>query len=489
MKNLRNEETSEANTAKNKNKPTRREKRNNRQIRATEPLHVEEPPRKTAAAKKKGLAASAGNPVPRDAAEDAFRPQALSNSKTAEKNDPLILDAVLVDGISATILCAKGRNFQDDFSQYIQLIISSYQVLTRLDRGLQKFLSFSTYQYYAFVLLWRRLRFVLTEKGEGVNEYESLIRKLPPMSVPDELGHYLDGIGNITDYNDRPYYLAIQGELRRTLVHGLSGHYGKVDSVSHLLYETLPSPFVALFRVLQDIAQTRARQFNIDVSQDWDLPTELRPEGSYKPNRNLLGWDRSSHLTQEQLQMLTDAGLDVEFIVAEEVASLRYHTDTITNFDGLPILYPVLLQVSELLSGSKSSYNNHAPSLSTKGSVAQCGFVVRSPSDVSRSTSGRSLTPIYECEGTWHCYHQASIHMCSAGSIYRYRLQRKMHGVSDYLCYTGPAGGTVPQWADNADDVFTSVPPWNMPEFRTTMTSGKLLSISYSERIRKVAPK
>lgn len=117
--------------------------------------------------------ASFGQPIQRGNTA-AFKPTHLSSTRSIERNDPLLNDAILVNGQNGAIESARTREFYFDFSQYIQIIRSSYNVMTRLDRGLQKYLSFSGYQYYCIILLWKRLRYVCTERGDGMNEYAAL---------------------------------------------------------------------------------------------------------------------------------------------------------------------------------------------------------------------------------------------------------------------------------------------------------------------------
>lgn len=467
--------------------PTRRP----RQRRAAQPVSAEaaapsQSQPRNPTQRKTGLAASLGDPIPRGNPQ-AFAPTHLSTSGSQERNDPLLLDSVLVDGINGAVACARERNFQLDYSQYIQIIKSSYHVMTRLDRGLQKFLSYSVYQYYCIVLLWKRLQYVLTERGIGVNDYEAFKRSLPPMAIPDEIGYYLDGIGNLTDYNVRSYYLELQGILRMTQVEGIAGTYGRVDSVTHIAYETLPSPFVAVYRILQDVARTQGlrRVRPIDVDPNWNLPMDLRPAAeNLSPNRNLLCWDRSAQLTVEQLSMCTDAGLLVDF---DEAGTPTFDVPGVRNLNGIPIIYQMLLQTSELLSGSKSQYNNHAEATSYKGSLAIVGFNIRG--DIPEPAAcGYFIQPLSEKECTAHFYTQVSVHMCSAASLFRYRIKRILHGTHNNLCYTGPRGGAPAGWDVNADAVFESCPTWNMLEFRTTMVSGLSTCDRYSERIRKIAP-
>lgn len=429
-----------------------------------------------------GLQASLGNPIPRGNAE-AFKPTDLTTTGSIEKNDPLLLDAVLVDGACGAVACAREREFQLDFSQYIQIIKSSYHVMTRLDRSLQKYVSFSTYQYYCVVLLWKRLLFVQTERGEGVNEYEAFKRSLPPMAIPDEIGYYLDGVGNVTDYNSRKYNLALQAQLSITQIEGISGHYSRVDGATHIMYETLPSPFVAVYRILQDLALTQSqhRLNPIDYSSDWDLPSDLRPTGTSLPNENLLGWGKATPLTAEQLSMVTNAGLDATFTDQRLVV---FNTDGITNRYGMPIIYHMLLQTSELLSGSKSAFNNHAESTSYKGSMAQIGFSVRAFLPKLKRPKA-----ISESEATAHFYTQVSVHMCGAASTFRYRVKRVVPGLHDSLCYLSNTGQAPQSWANNADAVFEFTDTWNQEEFRTILVSGLSTCDKYSERIRKILPK
>lgn len=483
--NTTQQQQQQATAPQQEKKKTRRGKP--KQVKASEPVteEVANQSKKTANANKnKGIAASVGQPIQKGN-PGKFNPTALTTVGTVERNDPLLSDAILVDGISGAVECAKDRNFELDFSQFIQIVKSSYQVMTRLDRGLQKFLSLSAYQYYCIVLLWKRIKFVMTERGEGVNEYAALEMKLPSMSIPDEIGYYLDGIGNIKDYNGLNYFLSLQDNLRQTLVNGISGTFGIIDATSHISYETLPAPFVCVQRMLWDLALSKGsrRVEPININADWDLPDELKPNLSqYQPNRNLLGWDRARLLTSEQIQMLEYAGIDVTF----NGNVPEFDTTGVDNYAGIPIIRPMLLQISELLSGSKSPHNNHAESTSYKGSLAQIGFIIRD--DFSRQT-GFVLPAVYQRNGTGMFFTQVSVHMCSATSVFRYRINRRVDGVNDSLCYLGAQGGAPQNWATNSNDVFLSVPEWNYQNFRTTLTNGERTSSDLSEKVRRISPK
>lgn len=448
-------------------------------------IAIQQSSKPTKPVRKTGLAASLGTPISRGNS-DAFKPLHLTDVSTKERNDPLILESILVDGLNGAVPCSRERKFQLDFSQYVQIIKSSYYVMTRLDRGLQKYMSYSVYQYYCVALLWKRIRFILTNRGDGVNEYEVFKRSLPPMSIPKEIGLYLDGIGNIDDYNHRSFILSLQDDLRITLINGISGTFGQVDPVTHTSYETLPSPFVAVYRILQDMAMTTGQQHRPRqrVCPRWDLPADLRPnlDANYLPNRNLLCWDRSTALTNEQMSMCQDSRLDVTF---EDNVPV-FNTDGVSNVEGFPIIYPMLLQVSELLSGSKSAYNNHTESGSFLGSLAQIGYIEREKTDY---VDWSYVSPISELNGMAIFYTEVNKHVCSATTTFRYRIKRVLRGVHDSLCYAGSCGGQPPGWLVNSDRILNSVPEWNQKEFRSLLMSGRTVCDRYSERIRHIAPR
>lgn len=463
------------------------------QVEVPEPVPAQAkptfPPKKrTSEPRVTGLASSFGDPSSHNKA--LFAPKAQSTTPSVERNDVLLSDAILVDGISVGVANERDRHFQLDYAQYIQLINSSYRVMTRQDRALQKHLSLSQYTYYCVILLWKRLKYVLTARGTGVNEYEALRRKLPPMVIPEEIGYYLDGIGNIIDYNDRRFYLSLQSQLSVVDVLGVPGHYNRVDAQTHICYETLPSPFVAVLRLLYDLALTNGLHQHPVINLDplWDLPNDINPGlDNLLINRNLLGWNPASVMTDEQVRACAAAGIAAAVQMEDEAIAPQFEVDGIENFQGLPLIYPLLLAVSELLSAAKSSqsaYNAHAEATSTTGSVSIVGYNQRK-SDAARHT-GLHLMPLYERESTGLIYTQASVHIMSAISLFRYRTDRVVPGFCDSLCYNTRGGGAPVGWEPTANAVFTTGNIWNHDEFRTTMVSGRQTCDNFSHNRRHV---
>uniref|UniRef100_A0A182M155 Uncharacterized protein n=1 Tax=Anopheles culicifacies TaxID=139723 RepID=A0A182M155_9DIPT len=72
--------------------------------------------------------------------------------------------------------------------------------------------------------------------------------RITELAVPEDINDYLLGIGDVTDYNGVPWTLRLDVELDATLVNGLSGNYGKINAANHIHYETLPSPFQAVYQ-------------------------------------------------------------------------------------------------------------------------------------------------------------------------------------------------------------------------------------------------
>lgn len=95
-------------------------------------------------------------------------------------------------------------------------------------------------------------------------------------TVPEDIADYLSGIGEVSDFTGVPRTLAIGVKLDDTLIHGLSGHYGRVDATTHIHYETVPSPFVALAAIVHEYAYSVAPRSNLPAAE-WDLPVALKP--------------------------------------------------------------------------------------------------------------------------------------------------------------------------------------------------------------------
>lgn len=174
-------------------------------------------------------------------------PKALSTTSSAEKNDPLINDAILIDGISGFVERTRTRSFFDDFSQYLELIRTSYNSQITFDRSMRKYVSFGMYQYYAIIILWRRILYVISQRGVHMQDYDRLVRYLNfDVPEPADLALYLNGVGDITDFSDRKFQYTLQAYPTAQEINGATGTFGRVRPDTAIHYETVPAPFVAL---------------------------------------------------------------------------------------------------------------------------------------------------------------------------------------------------------------------------------------------------
>lgn len=164
------------------------------------------------------------------------------------RNDPLLNNAILLDGYTAVALGPRLK-FCIDTSQYFTIVRDLYLYLTR-DKQFKAAISRAMFEYYAVVLLWDRIMFVLSEEEQDRTRSVDIRAALPAdLAIPEELGRYLDGIGNFTDSAGRQAILALLDDLSGRKIHGIAGHYDRVTAESHVYYETLPAPFVVAYRM------------------------------------------------------------------------------------------------------------------------------------------------------------------------------------------------------------------------------------------------
>ncbi len=317
---------------------------------------------------------------------ESIKPKALSTTNTAEKNDPLISDSVLIDGVNGFVERTRQRHFQLDYSAYISLVRASYDAQVTFDRGFRKYVSYGMYQYYAVILLWRRLLYVTSQRGQRAIDYERLIKYLNfEIPEPSDIAMYLNSIGDIIDFSSRHFILELQTYFAPLRVGGIQGTFGQITAQTAIFYETIPSIYVALEKIRQDLLHTVD---NADA--DWDLPEEVRPleAGAVLPNANLLGWFRSETLTTEQQTAYADANITDDEFGTIDVARM-------------PINQVLVRYVAGQIENSKCKAVSPM-STSVTGSLGQIPFGVRTNDnhvEIVRSIAMKMITNV--------CYSQA----------------------------------------------------------------------------------
>lgn len=401
-------------------------------------------------------------------------PKALSTTSSAEKNDPLINEAILIDGISGFIERTRTRSFYNDFSQYLELVRTSYNSQITFDRSMRKYVSFGMYQYYSIIILWRRILYVVSQRGVHMQDYDQLVRFLNfDVPEPADLALYLNGVGDITDFSDRKFQFTLQAYPTPLQVNGAAGTFGMIGNMNAIHYETVPAPFVALEKIRQDYLFTTQE----GVNRDWDLPQEVRPAiaAATAPTANLLGWSLSERLTTEQLNALDDAVLN----------DIGYGVQNIGN---IPVNQNLMKYVAGMLENSKCKAIG-AMSNTPTGSLAQIPYSVRAPNDVENN----HLRPISAKGAQTFCYSQASSHIASGSACFRYRIQRRGPLLPmDTLCYRfDPDVGIPANWLIHEDDIFMAgaVNLWNTDQYALSEQDGSGLSTMISNRVRRKVTK
>lgn len=396
-------------------------------------------------------------------------PQFKSTVASVEKNDPLINDMITIEGVCGFVQVATERYFQLDYSQFIELVRASYDAATTFDRGLRKYVSFSMYQYYCIILLWKRLFDIISARGHKTIEALDINSVLNiDLSVPQDVNLYISGIGDLHDPSGREFHLELQVlQFNNIIVSGARGFYGVVNHNNHIFYETIPSPGVALLKIEADVG------FGDNVEPDWDLPVAIRPvvENALLPTANLLGWRRREKLTDDQKTALIECG------IVEGDFGVR-------NVHGLPINVQLMRYVSNAIENSKNKSIATFPT-STKGSLCLVPFSSRTQDDVEIDHN----TNIAAKKMRTNSYCQFSSHIASGAAIMRYRIQRReVAGQNDMLCYRFALNEAPANWLLNVNQIFEhgiGGQLWNSVQFRISEQQGIGLVSSLASRVRR----
>lgn len=390
-----------------------------------------------------------------------LKPSKVSSTSTEEKNDPLINSMLLIPGVQGFVERIGERRFQLDYSQFSEVVRTSYDAQITFDRSLKKYLPFSFFQYYATIMLWRRLLAVLAARGHNTVEHMTIEAKfIQETPIPTDIQLYLQGIGDIVDANARQFELCLQGmPAEEPVVFGAQGSYGIVDHDTHILYETLPSPLLPLLKIQADMRLTQAlrdpavAQAHPDWLQpDWNLPAGLAAGApAQNPTNNLLGWSTRERLTQDAEDALTSANFMIEQFNVENILSI-------------PLQVKLIEYVANMLGSSKCPVKGLLPTTRT-GSLAQVPFTSRAIDD----TRLEPYKNISAKRGITNSYTQSGIHIACSSATFRYRLQRRTRlDQVDSVCYRFQNQAVPADWIQNMNAVFNygvANNLWNMNQF------------------------
>lgn len=419
--------------------------------------------------------------APPKSLDDLLSPKAIGGSPTEAKNDPMMDSDLVIQGVSGFVERKKSAEFSLDYSQYLTLIEESYTAQTTCDRGLAKFVPQSAYAYYMIIALWRRL-YQITSRRWGINTYDEIERAIPEMHVPKEIKLYLDGLGNITDHEMKTWHLHFKEELFVDQAHyGAQGSFGRVDTNTHIRYETMPAPIIALLTILADM---RFSDPDIKGARHWPLPDDMTPEtptggtAPGLPNPNLLGYRLAKKLSLDQMGVLQDNGFHVGKNWDDSVITAR-------NLGRIPIIQSLISFLTGQFKHSKcpmEPYNT----IPITGSLSQVPFTKRVSDDVNPEWSRRAVAKT----GTTYSHRQTTSHIAVGAIIFRYRFKRKNSDrTSDCYCYYWLDRNNAPQipppWIQNEDSVFEGTSKWNIDDFTSGTQDGEGVAAELAIRTKK----
>ena len=201
-----------------------------------------------------------------------LQPKMKSVTSSPLRNEPMLNDGSLVDGLAGVTQCNMSKHFALHFSEYLEVIETSNAQQISKDKGLAKRLSFSMFSSNCIVLLWKKIYRVLAHMHMYEREYNATCQLIQGCAVPKDICSYLTHIGDFTDIKNRRYNLELIRELADLEIHGARGTFGRLDGRFHILYETMPSALIVLLKIKADYDYS----YNNGPS-DWDLPRELLP--------------------------------------------------------------------------------------------------------------------------------------------------------------------------------------------------------------------
>lgn len=189
-------------------------------------------------------------------------------------------------------------------------------------------------------------------------------------AIPRAIAVYLSALGPVTDPNGRKWHINVPN-ISEEEHNGIPGFFGLVNGDTHHLYGSTPSPGVAVYSVLYEIA-------NPQGVVNWDLPVGVRPlqapgEEVISPTRALLCYrPKTAALSQELRNVYAEfelaAAYNAENQDLEGIVFGRSHS-------GIKIARDLLSYVSGKIAQSKIPLVTG--SIETQvGSQTQLGFVL-----------------------------------------------------------------------------------------------------------------
>lgn len=406
-------------------------------------------------------------PIPTPEPNLDIGPKKQSSKSSTPKNDPMCQDFDMegFDGLTAYYPRCK---FTTTFEGYIGLINKTYDVLAVEDKNFKIHISKSIYAMYCWHHLYARIVGLKQSQGTAQHVEDNFYNFVASDTnkLPLVLEEYLKSIGTFVDRR------GVHFEFVPHVWPNANGHFGRVSADTHWMYESLAAPSVLKERICKDYAYT-TRQ---NEQANWDLPAALRPAPVNDnepglPTVNLLGWDKASKLTSEQLSVYEAAGITDQ--------------DFPSEFSYFKLNKSIFNQVSERMRKLEERVKFDTTQVETPiGSIGQALWSVRDAREViefDRQTQ-YSEGPIRQ-----NSPYQEDKRITLGALMCSFRVKKvAVNNLRCYSCYDWTDYTHVPDdWELSCNSVFAfgEVQTWNLDTFRTPFT---LKDPSRTSWIRKI---
>lgn len=204
------------------------------------------------------------------------KPQNKSKTSTPLSNDPLYLDALVIEGDQGFVEETGHKVFSPTFESYVSLVERTYAQVCTADKEFQRHISLAMYLHYHIVHLYARIAVIRQHGGKATEDENNLVRYLQSVeySVHEPINCYLRGIGNFIDTSGTMHRFSIRQLPQPTQYEGITGFFGRVDQNTHTLYECYPSPGVVATRIVEDYLYSNDRNRN----PIWNISAAIRPQ-------------------------------------------------------------------------------------------------------------------------------------------------------------------------------------------------------------------
>lgn len=112
------------------------------------------------------------------------KPQHLSKTQSPLTNDPLWMEAFVIDGDRGLVEDAGEQKFTVTADSLISLVKRTYETMSSADKEFNRHVSLSMYQYYNVIHFWARLAAIREHTGLATEDERNLKRYLASSFYP-----------------------------------------------------------------------------------------------------------------------------------------------------------------------------------------------------------------------------------------------------------------------------------------------------------------